>query len=420
MSPAERLATSPRRRSPRPGPPSFHVRQAAAIPAKVHRPCHPSHRRRLHPAQPGQALSSCQPRNCNFQNRVNQGKPGGQPWGLSRFSHAMRSVAAKMGLSPLPPSPLPAARGCGKLTIMEHEFTSAASRALARAAAWLDRNDCKELSGPALLLGLLAEPECRAALRLARDGIDAAAVRARWAQLGDSEIVSICGDIPPPADVAPFEPLLFAVGQRLADFPPPLVFATEHLLLGLVAAEDETSHWLRRQGIDGDALRDEICRLYGYDADPAPLAAGQCACQPEAPARDRETLPERPSLALRAGIGRGYVARRIGRRPANPRRRRESRPRRTPRDGGLRPLRAGRSPLDRATEAAAARTGRGHVAAPGGPLPRGARDPGRRGHDLDHPLGESPRGRRGRGHRRIPPPGRIAPHARGVRQIDRR
>ena len=185
---------------------------------------------------------------------------------------------------------------------MEHEFTSAAGRALGRTAAWLDRNDCSELSGPALLLGLLAEPECRAALRLARGGIDATAVRAHWAQLGDLEIVSICGDIPPPAAVVPFEPLLFAVGQRLADFPPPLVFATEHLLLGLVAAEDETSHWLRRQGIDGDALRNEICHMYGYDAGAA-LAAGQCAYQPEAPARETETLPERPSLALRAGIG---------------------------------------------------------------------------------------------------------------------
>ncbi len=154
------------------------------------------------------------------------------------------------------------------------------------------------MSGPALLLGLLAEPECRAALRLARAGIDAAAVRTRWAQLGDAEICSICSDIPPAAAVSPFEPFLSAARQRLADFPRPLVFATEHLLLGLVAAEEETSRWLRGRGMECDAMLDEIRHIYGHVLDQAALTPGEGCSEDAAQSPALAAAPRDESIAI--------------------------------------------------------------------------------------------------------------------------
>ena len=66
---------------------------------------------------------------------------------------------------------------------MRFNFTPAAERALLAAAGWTSCNDSDELDVPEVLLGLLAEPECRAALLLARYGIDAEAVRRRFASL---------------------------------------------------------------------------------------------------------------------------------------------------------------------------------------------------------------------------------------------
>ena len=51
---------------------------------------------------------------------------------------------------------------------MRHEFTPAAERALLAAAGWTSCNDIAELHLPEVLMGLLAEPECRAALMLAQ------------------------------------------------------------------------------------------------------------------------------------------------------------------------------------------------------------------------------------------------------------
>ena len=52
--------------------------------------------------------------------------------------------------------------------------------------------------------------------------------------------------------------------QRLAVLPQPLELATEHILLGLAAADHEVSVWLRQRGLDPDALEAEIRKLYGY------------------------------------------------------------------------------------------------------------------------------------------------------------
>ena len=63
---------------------------------------------------------------------------------------------------------------------MPFQFTPAAQRAIDTSAAWTSRKGFDELGAPALLLGLLAESECRAAIMLAGQGIDAAAVCRRF------------------------------------------------------------------------------------------------------------------------------------------------------------------------------------------------------------------------------------------------
>jgi len=154
---------------------------------------------------------------------------------------------------------------------MQYEFTSGASRALTAAAGWRSREDCNELRASALLLGLLAESECRAAIMLANGGIDAAAIRRRWPELSPAT--------PPTGGVGAIvrrfssevESSLNAVCQRLAEYSPAPELATEHLLLGLAAAEHEVSAWLRQHGLDPDTLEAEICRLYGYRPGSLPL-----------------------------------------------------------------------------------------------------------------------------------------------------
>ena len=166
---------------------------------------------------------------------------------------------------------------------MKCEFTPATERALAEAAHWSRPADCDELQAPALLLGLLSESECRAALMLARRGIDAAAVRRRWPDLVRSPSGGPVAGEPgcggstvagPRATSRRFsadlDASLAAACERLVDYPRPLVLATELLLLGLAAAEHEVAAWLREQGVDPAALEQEIHRLAGHRPGPLP------------------------------------------------------------------------------------------------------------------------------------------------------
>ena len=100
------------------------------------------------------------PENCNFQNCANQG---------NKRHHL------NLGLS----APL----FCATLDDMQYQFTPAAERALSYAYRCSRRNDCDELEAEALLLGLLAQPECRAAAMLTKLAIDIPAVRRRWPEL---------------------------------------------------------------------------------------------------------------------------------------------------------------------------------------------------------------------------------------------
>ncbi|HUT12598.1 MAG TPA: thiamine phosphate synthase, partial [Thermoguttaceae bacterium] len=154
---------------------------------------------------------------------------------------------------------------------MQYQFTPAAERAIIAAAGWAGREGGDDLQPPALLLGLLAESECRAALILAESGIDAPAVRRQWPEL--REVTPLVRTIPCPLpDISPdVEASLQAVCGRLADFPQPLELATEHLLLGLTAAEHDTAVWLRGHGLDPVVLAERILRRRGHESGPLPL-----------------------------------------------------------------------------------------------------------------------------------------------------
>lgn len=158
---------------------------------------------------------------------------------------------------------------------MSYQFTAGARRALARATGWTSRGKFEELEAPALLLGLLGEPECRAAIVLARCGIDPAAVCRRWDRLSPCSPPDE-GPMPESARLSvEVERSLQVVCDLLAQYPPPLELATEHLLLGLATAEHEVSAWLRQEGLDPKALEAEIHHLYGHCDEPL-------ACDPEA------------------------------------------------------------------------------------------------------------------------------------------
>lgn len=148
---------------------------------------------------------------------------------------------------------------------MEYHFTPASERALAEAARWARQAGAADLDAPELLLGLIAESECRAAHMLAARGVDQEAIQRRWPGLSRRHAAE-------GGTTAVFAPALLAslvaATARLFDYPRPLALATEHLLLGLVAAEHETADWLIEQGFDPDRLETEIHRLYGFERAP--------------------------------------------------------------------------------------------------------------------------------------------------------
>ncbi len=155
--------------------------------------------------------------------------------------------------------------------MMQFQFTPAAERALAAAANWTSRADDNGALGvPEVLLGLVAEADCRAALLLAAHGVDDAAVRRRFANL--ARIVE-----PDASRASQFSAEWLAcleVAERLLiEYPRPLVLATEHLLLGIAASDNEVSRWLGEQGLDVEALEAEVHRLAGHQPGPLPFDA---------------------------------------------------------------------------------------------------------------------------------------------------
>lgn len=151
---------------------------------------------------------------------------------------------------------------------MPSELTPAAQNALNAAATWR-RDHADALSGPELLMGLLAEAECRAAQLLIERGVGVADISARWPDLAGPAPVTE-GEV-----AAQTGALARTIARRvegiLDDVPGPITLATEHLLLGIAAAEDEASRWLADRGVTAQALATTIRELYGYRQETAPL-----------------------------------------------------------------------------------------------------------------------------------------------------
>jgi thiamine-phosphate pyrophosphorylase len=146
--------------------------------------------------------------------------------------------------------------------VADYQFTPAAERAIRAAGNWRYGGETRLISSADLLMGLLAEAESRAAEMLAAKGVASSDVLARWPNLKSvAEPEATKGEFSPAVLVA-----LSAAASLMTDFPRPLEFATEHLLLGLVAADDELAGWLAERGFAVGALKDQICRLYGYAA----------------------------------------------------------------------------------------------------------------------------------------------------------
>ena len=162
---------------------------------------------------------------------------------------------------------------------MQYIFTPAAERALGWASEWAGCAGSDEMDLESLVIGLLSEPECRAAVMLARHGVDIPAVQQHWPELrrnlpnpprcngGASNNTAA-----PQEGALPRKPFSFEVEcslraalDRLNFLPQPVELATEHLLLGLVAEGHEVSLWLRQQGLDSVVIEAEIRKLYGFE-----------------------------------------------------------------------------------------------------------------------------------------------------------
>jgi len=154
---------------------------------------------------------------------------------------------------------------------MSYQYTPAAERALHAAAGRLPRCET-ELTSFYVLLGLLSEPECRAAKILEAQAIDETAIRARWpeAEVRESAKSGIAGSVRPLS--LDLENAFHSAIIRLDENPRNCQLASEHLLLGIALDAGDIGVWLRDRGVNPDAMEAEICARYGIDHSPIPLA----------------------------------------------------------------------------------------------------------------------------------------------------
>ncbi len=159
---------------------------------------------------------------------------------------------------------------------MQVEFTPGAMRALLAATTWTRTDDPRaaQLDVPEVLLGLLDEPECRAALLLAQIGVDSSTAQARFARLTSGAPPDSKRLERPSTD---WTRCLAAGQDRLFEYPRPLTLATEHLLLCIMSAENEVSRWLGERGLSSSELEAEVHRLSGHQPGPLPIDADDTA-----------------------------------------------------------------------------------------------------------------------------------------------
>ncbi|MBN2295944.1 MAG: thiamine phosphate synthase [Pirellulales bacterium] len=143
---------------------------------------------------------------------------------------------------------------------MQVIFTPATERAIAEAARWSTGHNLVELQTVPMLLGLLAESECRAAVILRKHNITKETLTQHWPELRSKEGNSADG-IKYSADL---RLSLEIVTQWLVENGQTPELATEHVLLALAAADHELGRWLRDQGVAPQSIREEIAQLYGW------------------------------------------------------------------------------------------------------------------------------------------------------------
>lgn len=146
---------------------------------------------------------------------------------------------------------------------MKREFTPGALRALAAAAGWQLGEVFDGLRPVTILMGLLSEAECRAALILHKLGIDESAILRRWPALTQAGGVAEASPGSVPVLHPDAESILAAIDTYVdwGDWPP--IISTEHLLLGLAAGDDAVAAWLHNMGLDFHRLREQILERYG-------------------------------------------------------------------------------------------------------------------------------------------------------------
>ncbi len=143
---------------------------------------------------------------------------------------------------------------------------------LAAATRWRGQTNGGPLGLPEVLLGLLSETECRAAAMLARHGVTEAAVRRHWPHVKRRRGRAVQHGDASESWSAALRHCAVNAAARLPSQEPPTV-ATEHLLLGLASGDDEVALWLREQGLDPEALTQEIETLYGVSRETVPMPA---------------------------------------------------------------------------------------------------------------------------------------------------
>jgi thiamine-phosphate pyrophosphorylase len=161
---------------------------------------------------------------------------------------------------------------------MRFEFTPAAERAIWSAARWHPGTSDGSVHARELLAALAAAQESRAAVMLAARGVNLDRLIDQWPELvrGGNENPPANGHDDRAAqrrpDYAPaVRAALHAVANRVADYHQPLVLATEHLLLGLVASPGEVASLLADHGFDAADLEAEIRQVYGQSIEPLPI-----------------------------------------------------------------------------------------------------------------------------------------------------
>jgi thiamine-phosphate pyrophosphorylase len=154
---------------------------------------------------------------------------------------------------------------------MQHLFSPAAERVLLYAAGCTSPADYADLTAPALLLGLLAESECRAALMLAEHGITMQSVHQQWPKLLDYQPDSGIKTVQQVFFTSELDCSLKNVAQSAAEYITPPTLETEHLLLSLLNIDNEVSQWLGKRGVRFENVDADIRRRHGYREGPLPI-----------------------------------------------------------------------------------------------------------------------------------------------------